>query len=101
MTRLFSPESSWQTADAFRYYANRPWGRPLLTGHYQYKDFWWHYRPNANIHDLFAMGAMGAHVYVSPDTDCVIVRQAKSFPKGLWWPPVFRELAELIRQTGI
>ncbi len=74
MTRLFSPESSWQTADAFRYYANRPWGRPLLTGHYQYKDFWWHYLPSTNIHDLFAMGALGAHVYVSPDTDCVIVR---------------------------
>ena len=98
MTRLFSPEGSWLGTDAFRYYVNRPWGRPLMTGHYQYKDFWWHYRPNTSVHDLFAMGAMGAHVYVSPDTGCVIVRQARSFPRGVWWPPIFRELSELIWQ---
>lgn len=101
IARLHSTEGSWQTKDAFRYYAKRPWGRPLMTGRYRYKDFWWHYCPDADIHDLFAMGAMGAHLYVSPDTGCVIVRQARAFPKGIWWPPVFRELCERIGRDNV
>jgi len=40
------------------------------------------------------MGALGAHVYVSPDTDCVIVRLADRFPPGLWWAGLLRRVAE-------
>jgi hypothetical protein len=49
--------------------------------------------PAAGIHDLFAMGALGAHVYVSRDTGYVIVRLADRFPPGLWWAGLLRRVA--------
>lgn len=94
MHRLMDTGHAWRAAADFRYYRKRPWGRPLVTGRYGYKDFWWHHFPRAGVHDLFAMGALGAHVYVSPDTRMVIVRQASRFPRGVWWAGLLRELAE-------
>jgi CubicO group peptidase (beta-lactamase class C family) len=92
--RLDDPAGCWRTPEDFRYYARLPWGRPLATGRYGYKDFWWHHFPRAGVHDVFAMGALGAHVYVSRDTRCVIVRQAERFPRGVWWAGLLRTLAE-------
>lgn len=96
MARLDDLSDAWCAPRHFAYYVDRrlPWGRPLSGGHYAYKDFWWHHRPAAGIHDLFAMGALGAHVYVSRDTRCVIVRLADRFPPGLWWAGLLRRVAE-------
>lgn len=96
MSRLDDLSDAWHSPEHFAYYVDRqlPWGRPLSSGRYAYKDFWWHHRPAAGIHDLFAMGALGAHVYVSRDTDCVIVRLADRFPPGLWWAGLLRQVAE-------
>lgn len=96
MARLDDLSDAWHRPEHFAYYVDRrlPWGRPLSSGHYAYKDFWWHHCPAAGVHDLFAMGALGAHVYVSRDTDCVIVRLADSFPPGLWWASLLRRVAE-------
>jgi CubicO group peptidase (beta-lactamase class C family) len=44
-------------------------------------------------HDFFAMGVLGQHVCVSPDTASVIVRLSRRFPPGLWWPPILRAIA--------
>lgn len=96
MARLDDLSDAWHAPEHFAYYVDRrlPWGRPLSSGNYAYKDFWWHHCPAAGVHDLFAMGALGAHVYVSRDTDCVIVRLADRFPPGLWWAGLLRQVAE-------
>lgn len=94
LERLDDPQGGWSDPAQFSYYARLPWGRPLATGRYGYKDFWWLHRPQPGVQDLFARGALGAHVYVSRDTGCVLVRQASRFPRGLWWPPVLRALAQ-------
>jgi CubicO group peptidase (beta-lactamase class C family) len=94
IARLMDTAHSWRAVADFRYYRNRPWGRALVSGRYGYKDFWWHHFPRLGVHDVFAMGALGAHLYVSPDTRVVIVRQASRFPRGLWWAGLLRELAE-------
>lgn len=88
------PEGARRDAAWFARYADRPWGRVFASGRYFYKHFWWGYEAAPGDVDCFAMGALGAHVYVSPRLDTVIVRQASRFPKGMWWPPVFRQLAE-------
>ncbi|MGZ5184636.1 MAG: serine hydrolase domain-containing protein [Caldimonas sp.] len=79
-------------ADWFGYYRNRPWGRFLGGGSVYYKGLWWG-RIDGPRHDFFAMGVLGQHVYVSPDTDTVIVRLSDRFPVGMWWPPLFRRIA--------
>lgn len=94
--RLDDLSDAWMKPEHFAYYRKLPWGRPLSSGRYAYKDFWWHYVPRPDIHDVFAMGVLGAHVYVSRDTDCVIVRQAGRFPPGMWWAPVLRSMAEQV-----
>jgi CubicO group peptidase (beta-lactamase class C family) len=94
LARLMDTGHSWRAVADFRYYRDRPWGRALVGGRYGYKDFWWHHFPRTGVHDVFAMGALGAHLYVSPDTRIVIVRQASRFPHGLWWAGLLRELAE-------
>jgi hypothetical protein len=66
----------------------------FATGRYFYKLFWWGFEAAPGDFDYFAMGALGQHVYVSPSCDTVVVRQSSRFPKGMWWPPVFRQLAE-------
>ncbi len=94
LARLDDLSDAWRDPGDFRYYLRLPWSRPLASGHVAYKDFWWHHLPRPGVHDVFAMGALGAHVYVSPDTGCVIVRQASRFPRGLWWAGLLRQLAE-------
>jgi CubicO group peptidase (beta-lactamase class C family) len=81
-------------ADWFRYYRGRPWGRVLAGGRVFYKWFWWGYRFDGNRYDFFAMGVLGQHVYVSPDTRTVIVRLSDRFPHGMWWAPLLRRVAE-------
>jgi hypothetical protein len=57
---------------------------------------WWGVRIDERRHDYFAMGVLGQHVYVSPDTQTVIVRLSDRFPPGTWWLPVFRRIAEAV-----
>jgi CubicO group peptidase (beta-lactamase class C family) len=42
------------------------------------------------------MGVLGQHIYVSPDTQTVIVRLSDRFPPGMWWPWVFRQIAQAV-----
>ena len=77
----------------FAYYRKRPWGSVLSTGRYCYRRMWWgHHLPPGGF-DFFAMGILGQHVYVSPDTATVIVRLSSRFPPGMWWAPVLRSMA--------
>ena len=87
------PAGARTDAHYFRYYDKLPWGRILATGRYYYKYLWWGYQVNQSEHDYFAMGVLGQHIYVSPGTRTVIVRLSNRFPKGMWWVPVFRQLA--------
>ena len=96
LARLDNLSDAWHAPAYFAYYIERqlPSARPLATGRYAYKDFWWHHRPEAGVHGLFAIGVLGAHVYVSRDTDCVMVRLAHRFPRGLWWAGLLRRIVE-------
>lgn len=76
----------------FGYYRKRPWGRVLATGRYYYRRMWWGHRLGTG-YDFFAMGVLGQHIYVSPDTATVIVRLSSRFPAGMWWAPVLRSIA--------
>jgi CubicO group peptidase (beta-lactamase class C family) len=85
------PASDW-----FRYYRNRPWGRFLAGGRIEYGRFWWVHRIDRKRRDFFAMGVLGQHVYVSPDTRVVIVRLSERFPADMWWAPLLRRIAEAV-----
>jgi CubicO group peptidase (beta-lactamase class C family) len=89
-----SPDGVRGDSEWFRYYRDRPWGRFLATGRIYYKHFWWGHRIDANRHDFFAMGVLGQHIYVSPDTRAVVVRLSNRFPRGVWWAPLLRKVAE-------
>lgn len=89
-----SPAGARTDPEYFRYYRDRPWGPILSTGKYYYKYLWWGHRIGEAEHDYFAMGVLGQHIYVSPSTRVVIVRLSTRFPKGMWWIPVFRQLAQ-------
>jgi CubicO group peptidase (beta-lactamase class C family) len=89
-----SPLGTRTDAEWFAYYRKRPWGRFLASGRVYYKRMWWGVRLDEKRYDYFAMGVLGEHVYVSPDTRTVIVRLSDRFPPGMWWPPVFRRIAE-------
>ncbi len=88
------PEGARRDKDWFAHYSGKPWGRVFAGGKTFYKLFWWGYELEPGDADFFAMGALGQHIYVSPKHDTVIVRLSSRFPKGMWWPPVFRQLAE-------
>lgn len=88
------PEGARRDPDWFSRYQGKPWGRVFVSGRYFYKLFWWGHEVAPGDCDCFAMGVLGAHIHVSPRLDTVIVRQSGRFPKGMWWPPVFRQLAE-------
>jgi CubicO group peptidase (beta-lactamase class C family) len=89
-----SPDGARKDADWFRYYRARPWGRFLAGGRVFYKWFWWGHCLDRHRYDFFAMGVLGQHVYVSPDTRTVIVRLSRRFPRGMWWAPLLRRVAE-------
>jgi CubicO group peptidase (beta-lactamase class C family) len=94
-----SPRDARTDPEWFKYYRDRPWGRFLANGRIYYKRFWWGHRLDANRHDFFAMGVLGQHVYVSPDTRVVIVRLSDRFPTGMWWAPLLRKVAEAAAAT--
>jgi CubicO group peptidase (beta-lactamase class C family) len=96
-----SPAHARSDADWFAYYRDRPWGRFLAGGRVYYQRMWWGYRLDEQRHDYFAMGVLGQHVYVSPDTQTVIVRLSDRFPPGMWWAPVFRQIAEAVAAARI
>lgn len=82
--------------DWFAYYSKRPWGRFLASGVIYYGRMWWGHRLADGNHDFFAMGVLGQHVYVSPDSHTVIVRLSDRFPAGMWWPPLFRQIIDAV-----
>jgi CubicO group peptidase (beta-lactamase class C family) len=84
----------------FAHYRGKPWGRVFAGGRVHYRHMWWGTRVDDRHHDYFAMGVLGQHVYVSPDTRTVIVRLSDRFPPGMWWPPVFRQVAEIVAGAG-
>jgi CubicO group peptidase (beta-lactamase class C family) len=88
-----SPAGARSDPAWFDYYRERPWGRFLSTGRYYYRRMWWGNRPENGGYDFFAMGVLGQHIYVSPDTATVIVRLSSRFPPGMWWAPIFRAVA--------
>jgi CubicO group peptidase (beta-lactamase class C family) len=57
---------------------------------------WWGNRLDGTSYDFFAMGVLGQHIYVSPSTQTVIVRLSDRFPPGMWWPPIFRQIAKAV-----
>jgi CubicO group peptidase (beta-lactamase class C family) len=93
-----SPKSARSDAAWFDYYRDQPWGRVLSTGRYYYGRMWWGHRLPGGGHDFFAMGVLGQHVYVSPDTGSVIVRLSTRFPPGIWWASMLRTIA--VAATG-
>ena len=93
VARTTAPAGARTDADWFRHYRSRPWGRFLATGKVYYQGLWWGQRLDDGGHDFFAMGVLGQHVYVSPDTATVIVRLSDRFPPGVWWAPVWRQVA--------
>lgn len=88
-----SPDGARTDPAWFAYYRDRPWGHFLKSGRIYYRRMWWGQRLDDGGYDFFAMGVLGQHVYVSPKTQTVIVRLADRFPPGMWWPPVFRQIA--------
>jgi len=91
-----SPAGARTDAAWFQYYRGKPWGRFLASGNVYYKRMWWGVKLDDDHHDYFAMGVLGQHVYVSPDTQTVIVRLSDRFPPGMWWPPLFRQIAQAV-----
>lgn len=88
-----SPNGARTDSAWFDYYRERPWGRVFSTQCYYYRRMWWGHRLPSGGYDFFAMGVLGQHVYVSPDTGTVIVRLSSRFPPGSWWIPTFRTIA--------
>lgn len=88
-----SPAGTRSDPAWFDYYRERPWGRFLSSGRYYYRRMWWGHRLETGGYDFFAMGVLGQHIYVSPDTATVIVRLSSRFPSGMWWAPMFRAMA--------
>ena len=80
----------------WRYYRDRPWGRVFAAGRTDYAALWWGHSPEPGVRDVFAMGVLGQHIYVSNDTQVVIVRLSDRFPPGTWWAPVLRQVAEAV-----
>jgi len=91
-----APENARTDSEWFAYYRDRPWGRFLKSGRIYYRRMWWGNRLDENSYDFFAMGVLGQHIYVSPGTQTVIVRLSDRFPQGMWWPPIFRQIAKAV-----
>lgn len=91
-----SPEGARTDAEWFSYYRDKPWGRFLVRGDVYYRRMWWGVRLDDDRYDYFAMGVLGQHVYVAPAEQVVIVRLSERFPPGMWWPPVFRQIASAV-----
>jgi CubicO group peptidase (beta-lactamase class C family) len=89
-----APGSARTDPEWFTYYRNRPWGRFLTSGRVYYRRMWWGSKLSGDRHDFFAMGVLGQHIFISPSTQTVIVRLSDRFPPGMWWPPVFRQIAD-------
>jgi CubicO group peptidase (beta-lactamase class C family) len=84
----------------FAYYRKLPWGRFLAGGRIYYNRMWWGNRLDGSRYDFFAMGVLGQHIYVSPEAQMVIVRLSDRFPAGIWWPPIFRQIANAVTRQN-
>jgi CubicO group peptidase (beta-lactamase class C family) len=91
-----SPDGARTDAEWFAHYRGKPWGRFLARGDVYYRRMWWGVRLDADRHDYFAMGVLGQHVYVAPAQQVVVVRLSDRFPPGMWWPPVFGQIARAV-----
>jgi len=84
----------WRDDAWWRYYRGAPWARVFAGGRSAYAAMWWGHTAKLGVRAVFAMGVLGQHVYVSKDTEVVIVRLSDRFPPGMWWAPVLRQVAE-------
>ncbi len=91
-----APDDARTDPEWFAYYRGRPWGRFLGSGRIYYRRMWWGNRLDGGRYDFFAMGVLGQHIYVCPETRTVIVRLSDRFPPGTWWPPIFRQIADAV-----
>ncbi len=60
-------------------------------GDFSYKYYWWLYPRPEGRNDYWADGNLGQFIYVSPETDIVIVRHGKAYNYG-GWPDFFYKL---------
>ncbi len=91
---MTTPVGARTDAAWYAHYQGRPWGRFLASGRVDYRRLWWGVRIDEERRDVFAMGVLGQHVYLSPDLGTVVVRMSDRFPPGLWWAPLLRRIAE-------
>ena len=91
---MTTPVGARTDAAWYAHYRDRPWGRFLAGGRVDYRRLWWGARIDAERRDVFAMGVLGQHVYLSPDLGTVVGRMSDRFPPGLWWAPLLRRIAE-------
>lgn len=48
--------------------------------------------------DFYAVGKFGQFLYISPDTNTVILRTGKSMGEVAWWPVIFTEVIDIVIQ---
>ena len=76
--------------------ASIPGNSTGLSAHlYRYKYFWWINPQENRADDFFAFGNLGQYIYVSPDTDTVIVRFGDGQGGYNGWTDVFSAVAEI------
>ena len=59
-----------------------------------YQYMWYSIKNAKGGHDFFAAGKYGQFLYVSPENETVIVRTGHDTGDVLWWPDIFKTVAE-------
>ena len=66
-----------------------------------YKYLWWGIERDGGEHDFSALGNKGQFIYVSPQNDLVIVRNAERYgPEALEWLEIFYDFASELEGEG-
>ncbi|WP_420628936.1 serine hydrolase domain-containing protein [Candidatus Leptofilum sp.] len=66
---------------------------------YRYKYFWWINPQENRADDFFAYGNFGQFIYISPDTDSIVVRFGETAGDYTGWTDVFSTIAEIDTQS--
>ena len=66
---------------------------------YRYKYFWWINPQQNRADDFFAYGNRGQFIYISPDTDTIVVRFGASAGDYTGWTDVFSAVVEINEQN--
>jgi CubicO group peptidase (beta-lactamase class C family) len=66
-----------------------------------YKYLWWGVERDVGEHDFSALGNNGQFIYVSPQNDLIVVRNAQKYgPKALDWLEIFHNFASEVQGEG-